>query len=523
MNRALFLLLGLAACDPSGPVDQTRPLFNASTTSVQATPASLSVSVGGTGNVHCDAYQNGNIQVGEGCFWKVIGRDTQYISQSAGNARTTDVVVTGKKVGAARLRASNNGFADTVIVTVTNTPPPPPGVTIAPGEDAQAKVNANPTNTVFRLLAGTHVRLSVIPKSGDQFICDPGAVLDGQNVAQFGIHAGTVAPYPNNVTIKKCEAKNYATPAQLAVFMQARFSTTQGGTGWVIDSNNVHNNAACGIRGSTRGKIRGNNSHHNGTMGISGIGDSLEVSGNEIAFNNPSRANMDFEAGGTKFVLTTGFIFRGNYVHDNGGPGGWLDIDNDKFLIENNRIEDNVREGIAVEISYSGVVRNNTVRRNGLEDTRATNWPWGAGISIAASGGTGIDIYGNTLEGNAHQFAMIQQDRGCNGGGTCLLGPYIVQNINFHDNTEVMQNVAGHPIAGSLTVNSGVDDRGLGSTAGLYDKAARNIQSDHNTITQIPRDYTGMSVGGAYAWANAWRNLTQWRGFGFDVNSAVTP
>ena len=84
-------------------------------------------------------------------------------------------------------------------------------------------------------------------------------------------------------------------------------------------------------------------------------------------YNNARFAySMDFEAGGTKFVKSDGLVARGNFVHHNGGPGLWSDIDNIRTLYEGNRVEDNAREGIVHEISYSAVIRGNTVLRNGL-------------------------------------------------------------------------------------------------------------------------------------------------------------
>src|SRR4051794_8331757 len=54
-------------------------------------------------------------------------------------------------------------------------------IVIVPGESIQAKVDANPAGTTFLLKTGTHVRQSVVPKTGDVFRGEPGTVLDGQN------------------------------------------------------------------------------------------------------------------------------------------------------------------------------------------------------------------------------------------------------------------------------------------------------------------------------------------------------
>jgi hypothetical protein len=108
------------------------------------------------------------------------------------------------------------------------------------------------------------------------------------------------------------------------------------------------------------------------------------IEGNEIAFGNWRFASdPGFESGGTKFVKTDSLIVRNNYVHDNGGPGIWTDIDNVHVLIENNRVEANAREGIVHEIGYSAVIRNNSVTGNGTGDPyRGQGWLWNAGSAF---------------------------------------------------------------------------------------------------------------------------------------------
>src|SRR6188508_3423295 len=68
--------------------------------------------------------------------------------------------------------------------------PPPSGISIAPGENWQAKVSANPDGTVFRIETGRHIQQAVIPRSGNQFIGDSGAIMDGQNHVDFAFSGG---------------------------------------------------------------------------------------------------------------------------------------------------------------------------------------------------------------------------------------------------------------------------------------------------------------------------------------------
>ena len=81
-------------------------------------------------------------------------------------------------------------------------------ITILPGEDIQARVNAAPPLTTFILKAGVHRLQSIVPRNGDTFAGEPGAVLSGAKLltpvrsgsywvvtgqSQEGMRIGTVA------------------------------------------------------------------------------------------------------------------------------------------------------------------------------------------------------------------------------------------------------------------------------------------------------------------------------------------
>ena len=132
-----------------------------------------------------------------------------------------------------------------------------------------------------------------------------------------------------------------------------------------------------------------------------------------------------WSAGGTKFWDTEGLIVRNNHSQHNNGPGLWSDHDNNNTLYEGNLVEHNSTSGIFHEISYSAVIRNNTIRGNGFSHAA---WLWGAGIQIAASGD--VEVYGNTVEGNFNGISLIQQNRGSGNRG-----PWVVKNVNVYNNT----------------------------------------------------------------------------------------
>ena len=290
----------------------------------------------------------------------------------------------------------------------------------------------------------------------------------------------------NNVTISGLIVEKFANLAQFGAIQ------TDGASGWIITNNEVRWNHGLGIRVSSGAQVTGNNVHHNGQMGIGGGGTDVLVENNQIYYNNAAGFDYGWEGGGTKFAGTTRLKLRNNVVHHNNGPGLWLDIDNIDFLIEGNTTEDNyatlaaAAPGIMIEISYGGVIRNNASRRNG---SGFSGWLWSAGILVAASGGSGLEIVGNTVEDNEHGITLIQQNR-----GSGAYGPYLVQNVYVHDNIIRMPKgmTGGAQDAGDNSVFSG-----------------RNNRFVHNTYY--------LAGGGHFAWMNGERSDTEWRGYGMDT------
>ena len=63
--------------------------------------------------------------------------------------------------------------------------------TIFPGEDIQARVNAAPFGTTFILKAGVHRLQSIVPRSGNTFVGEPGAVLSGASLLTNFVRSGS--------------------------------------------------------------------------------------------------------------------------------------------------------------------------------------------------------------------------------------------------------------------------------------------------------------------------------------------
>ena len=354
-------------------------------------------------------------------------------------------------------------------------------VIVSPGANVQAAVDQHAGGTTFYLRAGTYARQSNTPKTGDVFLGEVGATLDGQNATTYAFQGSA-----DNVTIEHLIIQNYTPPAQMGAVKAGGDSPSDGTSGWVVADCEIRYNATAGIRLGTEMQVLRNKVHHNGQEGIVGIGDNVLIDGNEIAFNNyQDKFNPGWEAGGTKFVETNGLIVRNNYVHDNHGPGLWTDINNINTLYEGNRVENNTMMGIFHEISYKATIRNNSVKGNGFG---MNAWLWGAGILVAAS--PNVEIYGNTVTGNANGIGAVQQNR-----GSGSFGPHLVQNLYVHDNTVTMPS--GH---------SGIaQDTGDRSVFTSW-----NNRFVHNT-------YFLKGNSQPFAWMDRRITEAQWRNYGHDV------
>ncbi len=294
-------------------------------------------------------------------------------------------------------------------------------VRIVPGASIQTAVNNSPAGTSFCLAAGTHnISTPITPKAGNSFIGEYGAILAGGDVASTAF-----APVVDNVTIRNLIVEHFANPVQFGAL------SAEGHSGWVIANNEARLNFGYGIRIGPSAQILRNNVHHNGQLGIGGSGaNDVLVADNEIAYNNTNNNDPGWEAGGTKFTVTDRLTVRNNWSHHNTGPGLWTDINNINTIYENNLVEDNTMMGIFHEISYACIIRNNIVRRNGLS---YKDWIWGAGILVAAS--PNVEIYGNTLEGNADGIGAAQQNRT---GDPATHGAHEISNLYVHDNDVTM-------------------------------------------------------------------------------------
>lgn len=399
-------------------------------------------------------------------------------------------------------------------IPADTTPPPPPvctGVTVNAGTSIQSAVNGNPASTTFCLKAGTYTQQTVVPKSGDRFLGEPGVVMDGQGVTAMAFYAWNNAAWVNDVTLKNIEIKNYNPPAQRGAVTFAADDTLNLAQRWILDSLNIHNNANAGIWGGAHAQILRTQSHHNGTLGVSAKGRGTLVDGSSFTFNNNGCPNNPgFESGGSKFVETDSLVVRNSTFSDNCGPGLWLDILNQHSDLYGNTVERNYREGIVIEVGLPGHhIHNNTVVGNGIpvDPYRGNGWGWDAGIGIHET--PNVEVDANTVTDNFNGIVIVQQCRtvAC-GDPYAPPGGFIAHDVFVHDNVVTQRNNAG---CDGAFAGGGVQD--VGDTA-IF--TSRNNVWVHNTY------FLGTNPA-PFAWMNGCRTAAAWQGYGQDLTGTFNP
>src|SRR5690348_12988234 len=197
-----------------------------------------------------------------------------------------------------------------------------------------------------------------------------------------------------NVKISGLTIEKYACSAGAGA-VDGRSDSGQMGSSWTVENNVIRWNHGMGIRLGDGMQVLHNKLISNGQLGVGGGGNNDVVDGNEISFNNYAGYEYGWEAGGSKFAFTKNLVVRNNYAHDNKGPGLWTDLENENTLYEHNHTESNQEAGILHEVSYSAVIRDNTIENDGYSESGQTA-PWyGAGIVVAGS--SDVEVYGNTI------------------------------------------------------------------------------------------------------------------------------
>ena len=365
---------------------------------------------------------------------------------------------------------------------------PAGAVDIWPGQYIQGIVNVYPGATTFCLRAGVHDLTSAItPKTGNTFVGEYGAILDGSNWSTSDSTQGAFRAHNQDidfVTIRNLVIRNMSQKGIHAYYWMA--------DRWTIEFNEIAANKT-GIVFPNNSTVLKNYIHHNygdptsadaslrGGGYVGYYATHTVFDSNEISYNGKEQKVMESQS----------VTFRNNFVHHNQADGIWYDGGNPNAFIEGNRVEDNARNGIFYEASDGSIIRNNTIRRNG--DT---------GVFISTS--QNAEIYGNTLEDNFRAITYFV-DCGAMVGRTIDL-----QNNWAHDNIIRVGTQSG---AFATGMSYTADCTSTQVTA--YHGGAKNLRFSRNT-------YYVPDVGGWYWLWTGWKQWFPWQGFGQDLDGVVT-
>jgi parallel beta-helix repeat protein len=251
-----------------------------------------------------------------------------------------------------------------------------------------------------------------------------GEIAIGENPTDKTVEVSTVRfalrGTASNVLIRGLIVEKYFNPAQEGAVQgeEAR--------GWRVEDCEFRFNSGAGVSVGSGGAILNSRIHHNGQLGATAGGSDILIEGNEIWANNMYGFDYTWEAGGVKVTDSERVTFRRNHSHHNGGPGLWCDERCRDTVFEGNIVEFNDDAGIFLELSQKAVIRDNTLRENGLDRSR---WYWGPDIQIAASEGAEVTNNRITVRPGGRAIMLIDQNRPRKDGGY-----YKTRNNHVHDN-----------------------------------------------------------------------------------------
>jgi parallel beta-helix repeat protein len=279
------------------------------------------------------------------------------------------------------------------------------GAVLPPGTHSYFSYQLAP-KTVYYLLPGTHVG-SFQANAGDAFV---GGRANGQGTIVSGNYSATPVAFDSNystgnapgVTIEYLTIEKFRPNADAAAINQS------SNTGWTLRYNTITLNVpgAGAIAGADNtleyncmtlnGQYGFQSSGTGGTWGLDSVTGgpyNVTIAHNEISYNdtcdfeglldnaaigwskhNPVPAQYrnphcgtvtgDGNQGGFKLWETNGVTVKDNNIHDNWGPGAWVDTDNANTTFTGNRITGNDGEAIIEEISYNFAITGNYIADN---------------------------------------------------------------------------------------------------------------------------------------------------------------
>jgi parallel beta-helix repeat protein len=448
------------------------------------------------------------------------------------------------------------GAAAAVCQTVT--------VNILPGIDIPSVVDASPAGTTFMIHPGVYRMQMIIPKSGDIFIGESGAILNGsQLLTSFS------KEIVNGVTY--WFAKGPSQPGLLLDRCDDKFPMCRYPENLYIDDKPLLR--ASGLSSITAGMCYYDYSAGKIFFLDNPIGHTVETSSTPVAFETESmgrfysnitirgliiekyatpgqRSTIGGQYGGSNWIVENnevrlnhgegvragnGSQVLNNYIHDNGQLGIGISEITTAVLVQNNEISRNNWAGFRKTFESGGVkfghVVNLTARGNYIHDNAGVGlWCDGSCIGGLYENNT---VVNNAMHGILHEISHNWTIRNNviigNGGAGIQIdeSDHVEVAANFVANNykTIAMNMSTRPGASWVDLNNNyVHDNiivtgGVNGITGIYQTMNNNA---YYTIknNRFANDTYCMpaSSRGYYWWMNWYQTTEAWKGYGQDVN-----
>jgi Right handed beta helix region len=443
---------------------------------------------------------------------------------------------------------------------------PRAAVQLSPGDDIQAAVDAHPPGTSFFLAAGVYRIQSVTTKTGDSFIGDGGAVLDGARLlTEFGragnnwvavdlpidpntqVHGVCRRGYPrcdhpqdlyfDGVPLRAVNEYSKVAPGKW-------YYDYQGEAVYFADDPTGHtvelSYRPFAIAGKARSVTVENlivekyaNVDQQGAIGDMGEGRGWAVTNNEVRWNH-----------GVGVAVSEGAVTKGNFIHHNGelgfgsgkgsgelsdneiafnvwngtdcawecGGAKWAEVT--EWFVLGNYVHDNQGDGLWADIdSEQMLFKNNRIENNLL-----------AGLSIEISSHAIVDQ--NSFSGNgatAFQWGWDGQVQIQNSWGVEVEdNTFVLDPAHGGNGVIVIQQKRG---ARNMPRDNNVHDNdftmtgGEGALAGWFADYKPDAFASTNTFDN--NHYHVYAPDGAFWSANEAVDFAQWQESGQDVHSTL--
>ena len=381
--------------------------------------------------------------------------------------------VTREQMATFLTRALDLPPAPTVELDGPLTPTVPAGydAAVPTGWSIQAVANAQPPGAKIWIEKGVHLRQTVTPRTNQQFVGAPGAILDG-----LGEFDSAFSGSASGLVIDGIEFRNY----DAAVFAS--------GPGWTVRNNTFGINDY-GVRSNAAGTVVSGNTFTDIVRGPILMVDATNPTIDDNTIVRANTAKDTVYAAGIRLRNVSGATVSNNEIRDSYGYGIWYADGSYNTTVTDNEVTDAWMAGIFNDYAYVATISGNTVSNSG--DNPDLGLTEGSGIKVR---GPDVEIFGNTLIDNKSGVIIYDNSLTVAAGPR---GPYIPDRVDVHDN---------------LIIESGIN--------GMYGPAS---SSAFTTSEFEANDYQYADADGAYwRWALGMRNWSNWQAEGHDTTGTFT-